>query len=211
MNRIDAHILVLGPTAWQRRTLALVARCEFGCSHVACAATSATEIWRALRQEVHLACIDCDDPEPGVVDAVQMIPQLRPQARMVLLTAKIDAQGLSPWRSVTFDGIATKQAGFQQLRMAIDLTLMGRRYLPEEIRKARQQLAARDGRSGLSRRETELLPLLAGGLKLQEAASRMNVSYKTADSYRTSLLKKLGLRSRVDLTRYAIRERIIVP
>jgi two-component system response regulator NreC len=95
--------------------------------------------------------------------------------------------------------------------MAIDLTLMGRRYLPEEIRKARQQLAARDGRSGLSRRETELLPLLAGGLKLQEAASRMNVSYKTADSYRTSLLKKLGLRSRVDLTRYAIRERIIVP
>lgn len=61
----------------------------------------------------------------------------------------------------------------------------------------------------LSRRETELLPLLARGLSLRDAAARMAVSYKTADSYRTSLLRKLGVKDRVELARYAIRERII--
>ena len=59
--------------------------------------------------------------------------------------------------------------------------------------------------------ETELLPLLAQGLTLREAAARMAIGYKTADSYRTSLLRKLGVRDRVELARYAIRERIIEP
>ena len=63
----------------------------------------------------------------------------------------------------------------------------------------------------LSRREAELLPLLAGGLTLRDAAFQMAVSYKTADSYRTSLLRKLGVHDRVELARYAIRERIIQP
>jgi len=72
------------------------------------------------------------------------------------------------------------------------------------------QGAAR-GLATLSQREIELLPLLARGMTLREAASKMAVSYKTADSYRTSLLRKLGVRGRVELARLAIRERIIEP
>ena len=63
----------------------------------------------------------------------------------------------------------------------------------------------------LSRRETELLPLLARGLTLRDAAATMSISYKTADSYRSSLLRKLNIRDRVELARYAIRQRIIEP
>jgi DNA-binding NarL/FixJ family response regulator len=70
---------------------------------------------------------------------------------------------------------------------------------------------AADGLQTLSRREAELLPLLARGMTLREASEKMSVSYKTADSYRTSLLRKLGVRDRVELARLAIRERIIDP
>lgn len=48
-------------------------------------------------------------------------------------------------------------------------------------------------------------------LNLPDAAQKMTVSYKTADSYRTSLLRKLGLRDRVELAGQAIRERIVDP
>ena len=48
-------------------------------------------------------------------------------------------------------------------------------------------------------------------MTLRNAATKMTVSYKTADSYRTSLLRKLGLHDRVELARYAIRERIVEP
>lgn len=62
---------------------------------------------------------------------------------------------------------------------------------------------------GLSRRELELLPLLADGMTLQAAAERLGITYKTADSYRSNMLRKLGLRDRIQLARFAIREGVI--
>ena len=69
----------------------------------------------------------------------------------------------------------------------------------------------RDGLNGvpLSPRESELLPLLARGMKLRDSAARMSITYKTADSHRTRLMRKLGVQSRVELARYAIRKHII--
>lgn len=58
-------------------------------------------------------------------------------------------------------------------------------------------------------RELELLPLLASGLTLREAAERMCVSYKTADGHRTSLFRKCGVQNCVQLARYAIRNKLI--
>lgn len=61
----------------------------------------------------------------------------------------------------------------------------------------------------LSPREMELLPLLAAGLTLHAAAKKLGITYKTADSYRSNLLRKLGIRDRIQLARFAIREGII--
>lgn len=61
----------------------------------------------------------------------------------------------------------------------------------------------------LSPREMELLPLLAAGQTLQAAARKLGITYKTADSYRSNLLRKLGIRDRIQLARFAIRAGII--
>ncbi len=63
----------------------------------------------------------------------------------------------------------------------------------------------------LTPRERELLSLLAQGLSLKAAGRMMNVSYKTADKHKVSLMRKLDIHDRVELARFAIREKIIVP
>jgi DNA-binding NarL/FixJ family response regulator len=97
-------------------------------------------------------------------------------------------------------------------RQAILAVAGGQGYFPAGIREAfRAGREHKIGEARLSKRESELLPLLARGLTLREAAERMTVSYKTADSYRTNLLRKLRVRDRVELARYAIRQGIIEP
>ena len=141
-----------------------------------------------------------------------MIPRLRKQTRILVASASVDETVLKDWGRCGIDGYVVKDGGVEDLRAAIDAVRSGGTYFSAGVREAIER--GQDSTNGfdtLSQREAELLPLLARGMTLREAASRMTVSYKTADSYRTSLLRKLGVRDRVELARLAIRERIIDP
>ena len=171
-----------------------------------------TAVWTAMREKPNLALVEADSASPEALDAVQMITRLRPGIRVLVVGAAVDPIHVQPWLRCRISGYAVKDAGVEELRKALDAVLDGRQYYSEGIRSAiRKRRGDGEGRPQLSRRETELLPLLARGMTLREAAQKMTVSYKTADSYRTSLLRKLGLRDRVELARYAIRERIVEP
>ena len=61
-------------------------------------------------------------------------------------------------------------------------------------------------RSQLSERETEVLCLIAKGYTNKEIAAQLDLSVKTVETYKTRLLKKLDLRSRADIVRYALRQ-----
>jgi DNA-binding CsgD family transcriptional regulator len=74
-----------------------------------------------------------------------------------------------------------------------------------------------DGRHGnqdesgdvLTGREREVIQLLAEGKTSKEVAVTLNLSVKTAETHRTNLMRKLGLHSVADLTRYAVRNGIV--
>jgi len=58
--------------------------------------------------------------------------------------------------------------------------------------------------SDLSSRETEVLRLIAQGYSNQEVATQLNISIKTVETYKARSMEKLGLRSRVEIVRYAL-------
>nr|WP_269458441.1 LuxR C-terminal-related transcriptional regulator [Micromonospora coriariae] len=60
-------------------------------------------------------------------------------------------------------------------------------------------------------REEEILKLVAEGHSSKEIAELLFISVKTVERHRSNLLQKLGLRDRLDLTRYAIRAGLIEP
>ena len=171
-------------------------------------------VWAALRTRPTLALVDSDTSSPDAVDAVQMITRLQPAVRVLVVGGTVDPVELEAWGRCGIHGYVVKDGGRDELRAALQAVLGGRQYFSEGVRQASRRSTrprARNGIGRLSPRETQLLPLLARGLTLREAAGKMTVSYKTADTYRTSLFRKLGLRDRVGLARYAIRQRIVEP
>jgi DNA-binding NarL/FixJ family response regulator len=203
----------LGASVLDRAAYRLLLRQELDVEIVAEADFAPTSVWSAMREQPAVAIVDADQATPAALDAVQMITRLRPGTRVLVVGAAVDPAHIQAWSRCTIHGYVVKDGGLEELRQALRAVADNRQYFSEGVRNAvrRPASATSNGRLVLSRRESELLPLLARGMTLREAAQRMAVSYKTADSYRTSLLRKLGLRDRVDLARYAIRERIVDP
>jgi DNA-binding NarL/FixJ family response regulator len=75
----------------------------------------------------------------------------------------------------------------------------------EEVNEQREDDAA----PVLTSREREVIQLLAEGKTSKEVAVALHLSVKTAETHRTNLMRKLGLHSVADLTRYAVRNGIV--
>jgi DNA-binding NarL/FixJ family response regulator len=85
-------------------------------------------------------------------------------------------------------------------------------FLDRETRGEKgEPLDRTDDGSGesLTAREREVIQLLAEGRTSKEVAVTLNLSVKTAETHRTNLMRKLGLHSVADLTRYAVRNGIV--
>lgn len=169
-------------------------------------------VWTALRQQPDLVLANSDRFQRDVLDALQMVARLRSQARILVISAGVEPGQVEAWGRCPLHGYVVKDGALDDLRTAIDALRAGREYFSPGIREALARGERQtDGVARLTRREAELLPLLASGMTLRDAARQMTISYKTADAYRTTLLRKLGVHDRVELARYAIRARIIDP
>jgi DNA-binding NarL/FixJ family response regulator len=222
MDENDAVIYLMGASALDRQAYRLLLRHELNLAVSVESGFSAVAVWAAMRAKPNLALVTADHASPTVRDALQMIPRLWEQTRILVVGASVDEAVLKDWGSCGIAGYVVKDGGIEELRPAIKAILAGQAYFSpgvfSAIEKGRESCS---GFATLSPREAELFPLLARGMTLRDALARgmtlrdaasvMTVSYKTADAYRTSLLRKLGVRGRVELARLAIRERIIEP
>ncbi len=82
-------------------------------------------------------------------------------------------------------------------------------FLDRERRGEAGETETNDAADLLTAREREVIQLLAEGRTSKEVAVMLNLSVKTAETHRTNLMRKLGLHSVADLTRYAVRNRIV--
>jgi DNA-binding NarL/FixJ family response regulator len=208
--RPGARLCLLGNSALDRLAYRMLLAQQLDQAVIAEADFTPAAVWIALRSKPDVVLLDADVASSEAVDAARMIARLLPTTRIVVIGASVDPVHIEAWGRCTIHGYVVKDGGATELKAALQAAAEKRQYFSEGVRNVVRK-AAPTGRSKLSRREAELLPLLARGLSLREAALKMTISYKTADSYRTSLLRKLGLHDRVELARYAIRERIVEP
>lgn len=212
LNHAGASLYLLGHTPLHRHAMRLLFQHELGRRISVESDFAPTNVWGAMRTGPHMAIADADFATPAVRDALQMIPRLNSQTRVLVLSIALEPTAVQPWSHVRLDGYVLKDGGVPELAAAVDAVLAGRTYFSAGIEQTLLSIQSpAAGALRLTRREAELLPLLARGMSLRQAAEQMAVSYKTADSHRTSLLRKLGVRDRVELVRYAIRENIVEP
>jgi DNA-binding NarL/FixJ family response regulator len=170
----------------------------------------------------------CDELKPQVVlldleldgtDGIALIRTLRegfPEIRLIALITPDDENAVASCIENGVDGCIMKNADPPLILSAVRAVSAGDHWLQREmtghlfreLRRARQ--AERDrAQAMLSDRETEILRLLAEGLRNSEIAERLFISERTVKVHVTNIFGKLGLHDRVQATRYAIRSGLV--
>jgi len=169
---------------------------------------------RAVEPDVDLAILDVSMPRMTGLLAAQQLATRRPDLRILMLSMHENEQFLFEALRAGASGYVLKTAADRDLVHACRATMRGETFLyaGAVTTLVRDYLdRAPDDGSGdvLTPRELEVLKLVAEGHTSDEIAGLLVISRKTVDRHRANMLEKLGMRDRVDLTRYAIRRGLI--
>jgi DNA-binding NarL/FixJ family response regulator len=183
---------------------------------VAEATDGAEAVECALTEDVHLAILDISMPRKTGLQAAREITQRRPEVRVLMLSMHDSEQFLFQAIAAGASGYVLKSSVDRDLVEACRATMRGQPFLyPDAVRALMREYMER-ARSGeavhgelLTPREEEILKLVAEAHTNEEIAEMLFISKKTVERHRANILEKLGMRDRVELTRYAIRRGLI--
>lgn len=183
---------------------------------VAEAGDGAEAVERAIAEEVDLVILDVSMPRMTGLQAAREIVRRKPELRILMLSMHENEQYLFEALKAGASGYVLKSVANRDLIEACRATMRGEPFLyPTAVTSlVRDYLdAARRGEAipeeALTPRELEVVKLIAEGHTSEEIAEMLVISKKTVDRHRANLLEKLGMRNRVELTRYAIRRGLV--
>ena len=207
----DDHVMV-------RRGLRLVLDAEPDLAVVAEADDGVEALQLARELELDLAVLDVSMPRMTGLQATAELIALRPQLRVLMLSMHDNEQYLFEALKAGASGYVLKTAADRDLVEACRAALRGEPFLyPSAIAALVRDFLER-ARAGeatpidpLTPRELQVLKLVAEAHSNEQIAELLGISRKTVERHRENLMGKLGMRDRVELTRYAIRRGLVEP
>jgi DNA-binding NarL/FixJ family response regulator len=186
---------------------------------VADVADGAAAVRRALEDDVDLAILDVAMPRLTGLQAARELAARRPHLWLLILSMHENEQFFFEALSAGASGYVVKTTADRDLVEACRSAVRGQAFLHAGavttlVRDHLQRIERGSPGSDtdpLTPRELEVLKLVAEGQTSDEIAALLSISRKTVDRHRANILDKLGMRDRVDLTRYAIRRGLVVP
>jgi DNA-binding NarL/FixJ family response regulator len=169
----------------------------------------------ALREEeLHLAVLDVAMPRMTGLQAAAELSRCRPELKLLMLSMHESEQYLFEALKAGASGYVLKTAADRDLVEAVRAAMRGEPFLyPAAVTALIRDYLARDETPAdpLSPRELQVLKLIAEAYTSDQIAQQLSLSRRTVDRHRENILSKLGMRDRVELTRYAIRRGLIDP
>jgi two-component system, NarL family, response regulator NreC len=197
--------------------------------HVVAEAGSGVEaIDRAIEHTPDVVVMDISMPDMDGLEATRQLKQLCPQAHVLALTVHEDKQYLVAMLVAGASGYLTKQSAAEDLVSAVHAVASGNVYLQpivagwllDDYRRLLNESPAGNNRlpgsnlgskdlSVLSKRERQVLELVAEGLTNIQIGEKLGISPKTVARHRERIMNKLDLHSSTELVKYAIRTGLI--
>jgi DNA-binding NarL/FixJ family response regulator len=155
--------------------------------------------------------LDVSMPELGGLHVVARIAAEHPGTRVLMLSMHDSEEYV--WQALRAGaaGYVLKDASPLELELAIRAVARGGSYLSPAVSRhvvrdyVRGAATARGSADRLTRRQTEIIQLIAGGSTNAEIARSLGVSVKTVESHRSELMDRLGIHDVAGLVRYAVR------
>ena len=215
---LKTRILLADDHPMVRRGLRMVLDAEPDLTVVAEAGDGAEAVSLALESEVDLAVLDVAMPRMTGLQAAAELKKRRPELRSLMLSMYDSEQYFFEALKAGASGYVLKSAADRDLVEACRSAMRGEPFLyPAAISALIRDFLDRASRGEevpsdpLTPRELEVVKLVAEGHTTDEIAKELVVSKKTVEHHRSHILEKLGMRDRVELTRYAIRRGLVEP
>ncbi|WP_456640336.1 response regulator [Bradyrhizobium sp. USDA 10063] len=158
-----------------------------------------------------IAVIDLSLPDMSGMELARRVSKDCPEVKIVVLTVHEDRAYVHPVFEAGARGYLLKRSAGDELLRAIRTVRKGETYLDPAIAEKASMAVLHSlsvtGNDGgeLSRREEDVLRLVAQGLSNKQIAGRLGVSIKSVETYKARASEKKGLRSRADIVRFGVR------
>jgi DNA-binding NarL/FixJ family response regulator len=170
---------------------------------------------KVVAEKPDVAILDVAMPRMTGLQATHEIKKQAPDTQVLILSMHDDERYLFEALKAGASGYVLKQKADRELLDAVRAVGRGEPFLTNSAMGSlvREWIVdeSRAPREPLSPREQQVLKLIAEAHMNREIAELLELSEKTVESYRASILRKLGMRDRVELVRYAIRRGLVEP
>jgi len=215
---LKIRILLADDHTVVRRGIRMVLESAPDLEVVAEASDGIEAVQRALREDIDLAILDVAMPRRTGLQAALELSQRRPELKLLMLSMHEVEQYFFEALKAGASGYVLKTVAGRDLVEACRAAMRGEPFLyPPAVRGIMRDYLERaadgDGlrEEPLTARELEVLKLVAEAHTSEQIAALLTISPRTVERHRENLMGKLGMRDRVQLTRYAIRRGLVEP
>lgn len=165
--------------------------------------------------EVDVFLVDVTMPVMNGIETTKALKEVLPDAKILALTMHEDPQYFKKMVEAGASGYILKNTDKHELVKAIQLIAEGRNYFSNEMYsdfimgRIKPDKESEAPEMFLTKREIEVLKLIADEMKNHEIAEKLFISTRTVDTHRRNLLQKLDVKNTAGLVRYALKSGII--
>jgi len=166
----------------------------------------------SLRPDV--VVLDISMPKLNGIEAARQLRKLVPATKLIFLTQFNDPLYVEEALRLGVSGYVLKNSAVAELVAAIQAVQSGQTYITRLVKRSPRSARLRGERvagPSLTGREREVLQLVAEGRSVKETATELGMSSKTVEFHKANLVRKLGLHTTAELTKYAVRHRLTAP
>ncbi len=158
-----------------------------------------------------LVVMDISIPGLNGLEATKKLCKIDPQINILVLTRHEDIGYLKTLIEAGAKGYILKQSASEELIRAVRAVAEGKSYLDTALTEKvfggyvnRSSSLRGENKADITEREEEVLRLTAWGYSNKEIGARLDISFKTVETHKANAMRKLDLRNRIDIVRFAL-------
>ena len=185
---------------------------------------SGSEFTMLLQQNIipDLVILDIRMPDENGIEIARRLKKEHPQIKIIMLSSEVSSETLSELLEIEVDGYLSKMAQMTDIEKAIRTVISGSHYYGQSVAKIMydvylaktgitpiKKLFSTKNEQALTPREIEIIQYLCDGKSAKEVADKLSLSFRTIETHRNNILRKLGFNNTAEMIKFAVKQGIV--